>query len=69
MGWGRVKAVLWEMWSYVEGSGEWGRSREKISVFEHVVLKQAEKKNIKMTVVFHTHGFFVSLGSKLTWFL
>ena len=56
------------MWSYVEGSGERGKSREKISVFKHVVLKQAEK-NVKMTVVFHTHGFFVPLGSKLTWFL
>ena len=39
------------MWSYVEGSGEQGKSREKISVFEHVVLKRAEK-NVKMTVVF-----------------
>ena len=63
-----MRAVLWEMWSYVEGSGERGKSREKISVFEHVVLKQAEK-NVKMTVVFNTHGFFVPLGSKLTWFL
>ena len=56
------------MWSYVEASGERGKSREKISVFEHVVLKQAEK-NVKMTVVFHTRGFFVPLRSKLTWFL